>query len=350
MNSTIVLSAHERKTLLHLYRRPPDPDVARHAHILLLLADGYPWDTIAAVLFTSASTIARWQRRFLDAGLDGLVGQRPGRRPRLSWHWAGVVVRWVTQRSPRDFGFLRSRWTCAVAVVLLWSHFHLAVSRETVRRWLHQADLVWRRPRPVLHRRDPLRQAKLRVLRRLLANLPADEVAVFQDEVDINLNPKIGSMWMRRGRQSAVETPGDNEKRYLAGSMNWRTGTLWVTEGPHRDGELFVRHLEDLRLRLRRYRVIHVICDNARFHRPEKCKRLQEYLGRWGHRIVLHYLPLYAPETNPVERVWWHLHDEITRNHRCQTMEELLGLVFRWLEVGNPFGIEGSVYPTPEAA
>ena len=65
---------------------------------------------------------------------------------------------------------------------------------------------------------------------------------------------------------------------------------------------------------------------------------------------MLHYLPLYAPETNPIERVWWHLHDEITRNHRCQTMEELLGLVFRWLEVGNPFGIEGSVYPTPEAA
>jgi transposase len=235
-------------------------------------------------------------------------------------------------------------------VALLWRWYQLAVSRETVRHWLHGADLVWRRPRPVGHRPDPLRQAKLRALRRLLADLPADEVAVFQDEVDVNLNPKIGSMWMRRGQQAEVETPGNNEKRYLAGSMNWRTGTLWVTEGSKRDGALFVRHLEDLRLRLRRYRVIHVICDNARFHQVAKCKRLREYLERWDHRIVLHYLPTYAPETNPIERVWWHLHEEITRNHCCRSLEELLELVFRWLEGRSPFKVEGSVYPLAKAA
>jgi putative transposase len=349
MSSTIALSAQDRKALLDLYRHPGDPQVSHRAHILLLLAEGYPWDTIAAVLFTSASTIARWQQRFRDGGLDALAGRAPGPPPRFSWHWVGVAVHWVTERTPRAFGFVRSRWTCALVAVLLWSCYQLAVSRETVRRWLHQADLVWRRPRPVLRRRDPLRQTKVRALRHLLANLPRDEVAVFEDEVDVNLNPKIGSMWMRRGQQAEVETPGDNEKRYLAGSMNWRTGTLWVTEGAKRDGALFVRHLEDLRRRLRRYRRIHVFCDNARFHQAAKCKRLQAYLERWGHRIVLHYLPLYAPETNPIERVWWHLHDEVTRNHQCLTIEELLDLVFRWLGNGNPFEIEGSVYPTPTA-
>ena len=350
MNTTITLSADERKALLDLYRHGTDPEVTRRAHLLLLLAEGHPWNTIVAVLFTSPSTLARWQQRFREGGIDALAGQRPGRRPWFSWQWVGVVVGWVTERSPRDFGFLRSRWTCAVVALLLWSCYQRTVSRETVRRWLHQADLVWRRPRPGLRRQDPCRQAKVRALRQLLANLPTDEGAVFQDEVDVNLNPKIGSMWMRRGQQAEVETPGDNAKRYLAGSMNWRTGTLWVTEGAKRDGELFVRHLEDLRQRLRRYRVIHVICDNARFHRAEKCKRLQAYLARWGHRIVLHYVPLYAPETNPLERVWWHLHDEITRNHQCHTMEELLDLVFRWLEDGNPFKIEGSIYPIPKVA
>jgi transposase len=350
MNSSITLSGSERKALLDLYRHDTDPALTHRAHILLLLGDGWTWDTIGAALFTSPSTIARWQRRFHAGGLAALAGRPLGRRPRLGGHWAAVVVGWVTGRSPRDFGFVRSRWTCAVAAVLLWSCFGLPVSRETVRRWLRDADLVWRRPRPVLRRRDPLRQTKLAALRRLLAGLPADAVAVFEDEVDINLNPNIGSMWMRRGQQAKLPTPGDNDKRYLAGSMNWRTGTLWVTQGRRRNGELFVRHLDELRLRLRRYRVIHVICDNARFHQAAKCKRLAEYLGRWGHRIVLHYVPLYAPETNPIERVWWHLHDEITRNHQCQTLEELLDSVFHWLEGRNPFTIEGSMYPEPTAA
>jgi transposase len=350
MNSTIGLSAEERKTLLHLYRHAKDPDISRRAHILLLLAEGYTWDTIVAVLFTSASTIARWQQRFRDTGLHGLAGQQPGRRSCLLGYWAVLVVRWVRESTPRRFGLLRSRWTCATAAFVLATYFSLAVSRETVRRWLHQADLVWRRPRPVLRRHDPQRRRKLRALRRLLRQLPADEVAVFQDEVDINLNPKIGSMWMRRGQQAEVATPGDNDKRYLAGSLNWRTGTLWTTAGKQRNGTLFVEHLEQLRRSLRRYKKIHVICDNARFHRAATCKQVQAYLKRWGHRIVLHYVPLYAPETNPMERLWWHLHDEITRNHNCQTIEELLDLVFRWLEAESPFEIEGSVYPKSKVA
>jgi transposase len=350
MQSSISPLNRQRKTLLHLYRHHADPEVRHRAHILLLLADGYTWQTIAAVLYTSTSTIARWQQRHHDGGSVALAGYKPGRRPFFWSYWAGIVARWLTEQAPRDFGFLRSRWTCALVVVLLWRWYQLAVSRETVRRWLHRADLVWRRPRPVVHRPDPLRQAKLRALRRLLRRLPTGETVVFQDEVDVNLNPEIGGMWMRRGQQAEVETPGGNAKRYLAGSMNWRTGTLLVTEGSKRDGALFVRHLEDLRHRLRRYRVIHVICDNARFHQAAKCKRVREYLERWGHRIVLHYLPTYAPETNPIERVWWHLHDEITRNHSCRSLQELLDLVFRWLENRNPFQIEGSVYPSAKAA
>jgi putative transposase len=350
MKASITDLTRQRKALLQLYRHHTDPEVRHRAPILLLLADGYTWQTIAAVLYTSTSTMARWRQRFHDGGLLALAGQKPGRRPFFWSYWVGVAARWVTQHRPRDFGFLRSRWTCALVVVLLWRWYQLAVSRETVRRWLHQADLAWRRPRPVVHRPDPLRQAKLRALRRLLAHLPANETAVFQDEVDVNLNPKIGSMWMRRGQQAEVETPGDNAKRYLAGSMSWRTGRRLVTEGAKRDGELFVRHLEDLRHRLRRYRVIHVICDNARFHQVTQCKRLRNYLERWGHRIVLHYLPTYAPKTNPIERVWWHLHDEITRNHSCRSLEELLDLVCQWLENRNPFQVESSGYPSAKAA
>jgi putative transposase len=221
------------------------------------------------------------------------------------------------------------------------------VGRETVRTWLHRQGLVWRRPRPVLGRADPKRDAIVADLRRQMVATPADETWVFMDEVDLNLNPKIGSMWMRRGQQAAVPTPGDNEKRYVAGSQHWRTGQVILTPGERgqgRNAALFVRHLEDLRHRLRRYRRIHVLCDNAK---PHDCRRVTEYLREHGDRIVLHFLPKRAPECNPIERVWWHLHDEITRNHGCRTMEELLDLALGWLASRNPFPVEGSVYPMP---
>jgi transposase len=203
----------------------------------------------------------------------------------------------------------------------------------------------------VLRRRDPDRAAKLAALRELLHELPDDETAVFADEVDVNLNPKVGCMWMRRGQQAAVETPGTNDKRYLAGSIHWRTGRVFLTEGLPREGRsaaLFCRHLDDLRRALRHYGVIHVVCDNARAHKPEKALLVRDYLGRWGGRVKLHYLPSYAPECNPIERVWWRLHEAVTRNHRCQSMEELLALTFEWFGCRTHFRVKCSVYESQE--
>ena len=342
MNSSIRLTAEERHALLDHYRANPDPQLRLRAHIILLLAGGYPWATIAAVLFCSTRTIARWKSRFQHGRVGALVGPPRGAPSRFGAHWVAVVVGWVTTNTPQAFGFLRSRWCCEVVVLLLWRLHRLDVSRETVRRHLHRADLVWRRPRPVLRRGDPDRARGLAGLRELLLQLPADETAVFEDEADVSLNPKVGCMWMRRGQQAEVVTPGDNAKRYLAGSLHWRTGALLTTAGDQRDGKLFVAHLHELRRRLRRYKKIHVICDNARFH--SDCWEVWEFCHRYGGRVVLHFLPKYAPELNPIERVWWRLHEAITRNHQCRTLEELVDLALAWLSERKYFKVQDEAY------
>ena len=261
-----------------------------------------------------------------------------------------MAVTWVLETTPRAFGLFRSRWSCAPVALLLWQEHRVRASRETVRQWLHAHEVVWRRPRPVLKLRDPKREEGVADLRRQMAATPADETWVFMDEVDVNLNPTVGPMWMREGQQARVETPGDNEKRYVAGSLSWRTGQVILTTGEPGQGRnavLFLRHLDDPRCRLRRYRKIHVLCDNAK---PHDCKAVRDYLKAHGDRIVLHYLPKRAPGCNPIERVWWHLRDEITRNHTCQTLQELMELVLAWLGERNPFLVEGSVYPRPKAS
>jgi putative transposase len=345
--TSIALTAQDRNALLGHYRRHPDPQVRQRAHLLLLLDQGYTWATIAAVLFTSPDTIARWKRRFEAGGVGEVLGRPRGRRRSAAWSWAATVVLWVLTRRPDEFGFARSRWSCAAVAVVLQEDYAVPVGRETVRRWLRQDDLVWRRPRPTLRPRDPQRQAKLDALRQLLHGLPEDETAVFMDEVDIHLNPKVGSRWMRKGEQAAVETPGTNQKRYLAGSIHWRTGRVILTEGLPKEGRsaaLFCRHLDELRRAFRHYKVIHVVCDNARTHKPERSKVVRRYQQEWGGRVVLHYLPTYAPECNPIERVWWRLHEAVTRNHRCASMEELLRLTFEWFRGRTHFRVKCSVY------
>jgi transposase len=77
---------------------------------------------------------------------------------------------------------------------------------------------------------------------------------------------------------------------------------------------------------------------------------VREYLAEWGQRLELHFLPTYDPSSNPIERVWWHLHEEIPRNHTCQTMAELLELTFTWLKSRTPFEVERHVYTPRRAA
>ena len=334
MDGSICMSGEERNILLKAYRSGNNARAARRAHIVLLLAEGWSYREVRGIAFCSYDLIVECAHRFRDKGSAGVLNLRDALQQTIP-RWLTQVAHWLASRTPQDFGYYRRRWSCeALAEVLAWET-GVRLSRETLRRGLRRLQYVWRRPRPVVGPEDPQRAEKLRCIQQLLKHMPDDETAVFQDEVDVHLNPKLGNCWMVRGRQTEVVTPGNNEKRHVAGSLHWRTGTLLVSApAKRRNSELFVAHLNQLRRRLRGYRCIHVICDNASFHAS---RLVRAFLDRWGHRIQLHFLPKYAPETNPIERIWWRLHEDITRNHRCLSMDALLNEVYDWLNQHRSF-------------
>ena len=71
---------------------------------------------------------------------------------------------------------------------------------------------------------------------------------------------------MVRGQQKKVATPGKNQKRYLAGAQDVRTGELIYVAGDHKTAMLFVFLLWELVQRYPQARKIHVILDNFSIH------------------------------------------------------------------------------------
>ena len=90
-----------------------------------------------------------------------------------------------------------------------------------------------------------------------------------------------------------------------------------------------------------------MICDNAGFHTG--CWPVWEFVAKHGERVVLHFLPKYAPDCNPIERVWWALHEQVTRNHRCKDLDELVESVMGWLDDRKVFPVEDKVYAQRKA-
>jgi len=99
--------------------------------------------------------------------------------------------------------------------------------------------------RPILTHRG-FAGRRLAAIRRAVDGIGANEVAVYLDEVEIHLNPKIGPDWMNRGKQKEVMTPGQNIKRYVCGALNVRTECIDYVAGERKNGLLFIQTLKRL--------------------------------------------------------------------------------------------------------
>jgi transposase len=124
-------------------------------------------------------------------------------------------------------------------------------------------------------------------------------------------------------------TPGQNEKRYVAGAMDAKTGALTWVDGERKNSVLFITLLQRLLRVYTEAPVVHVVLDNHRIH---SSRITQRALAAFGGRIRLHFLPPYCPNENKIERLWQDLHAAVTRNHRCRNMSELMQHVYRFLQ------------------
>jgi transposase len=78
---------------------------------------------------------------------------------------------------------------------------------------------------------------------------------------------------------------------------------------------------------------IHVILDNYSIHHTEQVK--QSLLTEQGSRLKLHFLPPYCPDHNKIERTWQDLHANVTRNHTCRDIDELMRNVRSYIKRRN---------------
>jgi len=337
------LTGSQRRRFNRTIRKDQDGPWVRRHQVILLRAAGHPYRTISRVTGFSVVWVKELLGRFQRYGEAGLVDRREDNGPlKADSKYLSCLYR-VLEKTAPEWGWARPTWTRELLIETLDEETGIRVSLSTMSRALQALGARRGRPKPIGI--CPWTKAKktrrVNQIRRLIGNLPPTEVAFWADEVDVNLNPKIGADWMLRGEQRHVPTPGTNQKRYIAGAMNTRTRRLTWTWGEHRNSRLFIDMILELCRRFRRYRVIHLIVDNARFHTAQGSKQTAQAFRDLGARVKVHYLPTYSPDDNPIERFWEDLHAEVTRNHQCPTMDALMLEADVYLEF-HKFGLQST--------
>jgi len=302
--------------------------------MILKLDQGISRQQVARDLRCAPATVVGAAKRYLAGGEDGLLDQRAGNgQPKVDERFL-AELRQVLLSVPTEFGWQRPTWTRELLCLELVRRGFPKVAVCTMGRALSAVGARLGAPKPYVACpwNSLRRKRKLASLRRLARDATAAEPVFFEDEMDVHLNPKIGRDWMLPGHRRYVLTPGQNKKRFVAGALNAKTRKLTWVDAPTKASDLFCKVVWKLVTEYRGARRIHIIVDNYIIH---SSKKTQRFLAQFGSKVVLHFLPPYCPDDNRIERVWLDLHANVTRNHRCKTIEELMVHVIAFMRAYN---------------
>lgn len=325
------LTAKTRRSINDGAMRAAGGDYRLRCKIVRYLATGRRPSEIRHCLECAESSVYRAAHRFLDHGAEGLCDRREDNGEVKVHETYVAALLSAVEGCPQEYGYDRTTWTQELLVIVAQAETGVRISCSTMCRLLRKCNVRHGRPKPIVGCPWPkaAKTRRLNAIRRLEEGLSQSDVLLYVDEVDIHLNPKIGPDYMLCGQQKEVLTPGKNEKSYLAGALNARTGRLAWVEGNRKTGALFIALVDHLVKRAyASARVIHLILDNFRIH---SSKAVEAARRRWGDKVQFHFLPPYCPDHNRIERLWKDLHDNVTRNHKCSTMDELMAKVNNYL-------------------
>jgi transposase len=126
-------------------------------------------------------------------------------------------------------------------------------------------------------------------------------------------------MWMLRGQQVEILTPGQEERRYGIGAVNYHTGETVMLVREHKRKADIAAMLRAL-VAHHPTGTIYLAWDNATTHFDDE---IDVVLKEANGRLVLLYLPTYSPWLNPIEMLWRSMRYAVTHCELFTSVEEL---------------------------
>jgi transposase len=295
--------------------------LTRRANALLLLDDGMSCQEIAKVLYLDDDTIRYWYELYSEKGLIWLAdfGYK-GRACELTAAQQDALKSWVAQSLPQ---------TTTVVGEWIEKSYGVSYSRSALIKLLRRNDMEYRKPELVPPKLDPVKQqAFIDGYEKLLNTLGDDEAVVFADAVHPTHAVRPAGCWAPKDTKIAIAGTSGRQRLNLHGAVDLETGATRMIEVTTVDAVSTIALLMAIVTMYPTKRLIHVFLDNARYHHAVL---VQEWLARHGSRIKLHFIPIYCPHLNPIERLWGLMHRHVTHNRCHATYNDFCRSVLHFL-------------------
>ena len=322
----LTLTVDDHKTLIAISRaHSADHRSVVRSKILLMLHDGYSYDCIKAELKVGSEAIAKWKKRYLMSGMDGLKdAPRPGKAAIYTEADKARVIQkacskpeggysnWSQRRIAKEFGMSQS-----TVQSILRSH---DLKPHKVEYWCGKST-------------DPEFEEKMLNVVGLYMNPPENALVLSVDE-------KTQIQALDRS-QPELPLRAGSPKRLTATYKRHGTVSLIAALSVH-DGEITANTMEKnnaknflkfLKKIYRKYpkKHLHIIADNLNVH---KHKDVKEWVDS-KKRITIHFTPTYSSWLNQVE-IWFNiLSKDVLKGAVWHSKEQLANQIIQYIDTYN---------------
>jgi transposase len=324
---SIVVSASDRRRLKALVRDRNTPQKhAWRAEIVLLSGAGLGTSEIMRQTGKSKTCVWRWQERFMQESVDGLLRDktRPSRVPALDTAVAERVVAMTLMDPPGE----ATHWTGAMMAKAA------GISVSSVQR-------IWRthglRPHQVRQFKlstDPKFATKLRDVVGLYVDPPAHAIVLSIDEKSQiqALDRTQPGLPLKKGRAGTMT---HDYKRHgtttLFAAFNVLDGTVIGRNMQQHRHQEFIRFLNTVNAEVPADKAVHVILDNYATHKHPK---VRQWLDRHT-RFTFHFTPTSCSWLNAVEGFFAKLSKRRLKRGVFRSINDLQAAINRFLAEHN---------------
>lgn len=296
------------------------------AEVVVLTSEGVGTNEIMRRTGTSKTCVWRWQERFMQEGVEGLLRDktRPSRIPPLVPEVTDRVVARTLEDPPGE----TTHWTA------LMMASEVGISVSSVQRIWRSHGLQPHRVRQFKLSNDPKFVEKLRDVVGLYVSPPAHAIVLsFDEKSQIQaIDRSQPGLPLKKGRAGTMTHDYKrNGTTTLFAALNVLDGTVIGRNMQRHRHQEFIRFLNLIEAQVPAGKAIHVILDNYAAHKHPK---VREWLGR-RPRFTFHFTPTSCSWLNAVEGFFARLTNRRLKRGVFHSLIDLQAAINRFLAEHN---------------
>lgn len=313
----ISLSEQEVDLLRAYSKTSPIGLIREKSQAILLRSRTVLIKDIAFTLNVGYRTVERWIKDFSERRMasifNGLLGNEHAAK--LTRAQKEEVQR-ILKQKPSAYGLPKEFWDVPQLKEYIYARFGTVYESDRSYHFLLEfGNLRFKYPDKFNVKRDEGKIASRmeEIYGEIIPYLEDSTWEVFvSDEVRIQLEAITRRAWLKRGEKTVLKVERSDDYQNYLGFLNQRTFQCHVLEIAWGRAEEIIKAAAEF-IKLYPNKKICIIWDNAKCHKG-KLIRAALSKGRVLERVHLVALPPYAPDMNPIEKVWNTTKDKLSNN------------------------------------